>query len=204
MGYLSCSYCHCDTVTSLIINNNDLGIGRTGLSFTLSPSNQTVTYGRIVEFLCQIQTCEESLFLQANGMTMVPYSNANSSRDVRLIPELDSREYGGNVSCIEEMNYTVRFWIVVNDETLKVVNYVNCKIGSHTVSDSAYITVLYPDRLRKSACTNEEPMPCMTLYQNSSNQESELIMTTTNKVTKPAMNISSVLLILCLQYVILL
>ena len=87
-----------------------------------------------------------------------------------MIPGLDLREYGGVVTCREEENYTVIFWIVVNDKTLKVVNYVNCKIGSHIVSDNACITVLYPIGSRERVC--EEPC-----------QESELIMTTTNKVT---------------------
>lgn len=139
-----------------------------------------------------------------NNMTVVPYMNhpdVSGSQIVRILPELDSREYGGDVRCDGGENYTVRFWITANDETLKVVNHVNCKIGSHTVSDNAYIiNVTYPETLREIACTNQALMRMLQNTTNSGNnfnQESELTMATHNKNTKPA--VSLILLILCLN-----
>ena len=134
-----------------------------------------------------------------NDTIVVPYMNfsdTSGSQRVRLLPGLDTREYGGDVKCVGE-NYTVRFWITVNDKTLKAVNHVNCKIGGHTVSDNAYISVLYPETLRESACENREPIyMCQNTTNSGSNlkQESELTTTTTNKNTKPA--VSLILLIL--------
>ena len=172
----------------------NLGTGSTNTEFTVYPSSQAAIYGRIVDFVCQIPTCSESLFIQVNNTIVVPYMNfsdTSGSQRVRLLPGLDPREYGGDVKCVGE-NYTVRFWITVNDKTLKAVNHVNCKIGGHTVSDNAYISVLYPETLRESACENQEPQ-CMC--QNTTNcgsnlkQESELTMITlcaANKSTKPA------------------
>lgn len=174
---------------------HNLGIGSTDTEFTLSPSNQTVIYGRFVDFICQIPTCSESLFIQVNNTIVVPYTNisdTNGSQTVRLLPGLDPREYGGDVTCVQYdggENYTVRFWITVNDKTLEVVNRVNCKIGSRIVSDNAYISVLYPETLRESVCANQELMcTCQNATNNGSNfiQESELTMTTTNKNTKPS------------------
>lgn len=165
---------------------NLLGIFSTDTEFTVSPSNQTAVYGQIVDFVCQIPTCSDSLFIQVNNTIVVPYTNLSDttgSQRIRLLPGLDTREYGGDVKCVGE-NYTVRFWITVNDKTLKAVNHVNCKIGGHTVSDNAYIiSVLYPETLRKSACANQEPV-CMcqnTTWPNSGNnlkQEPELTLIT--------------------------
>ena len=161
-----------------------------------------------MDFVCQIPTCSESLFIQVNGVTVVPFmnlSNINSSQMIKLIPGLDSREYGGNVTCVEYdggENYTVNFWITVNNESLEVVNYVNCKIGSHTLSDNAYITVHYPSRLRESVCANEDPTYVSRVSTSNSNWESELTSTTHSKVTKPA--ISLILLILCLHIILIL
>ena len=156
-----------------------------------------------MEFLCQISSCAESLFLQVNDMTVVPYtnlSNVSSSQIVKLIPGLDSREYGGDVTCDGGENYTVRFWITVNDETLKAVNKVNCKIGSHTLSNDAYITVRYPRRLRENVCANESPTYVSQTNTRSSNQESELIKTTPSNVTKPAVSLN--LLMLCVLIIL--
>lgn len=159
----------------------------------MSPSNQTVMYGEIAEFTCQIPTCGDSLFMQVNGITVVSDAAPfNSSHNVKLIPELHPKEYGGGIeySCDgqESPTHTLKFWFVVNERTLREVNYVNCKRSSNILSNNAYITVVYPKSLRASVCSTNQGPTAASINNNvscNSVQGSKFITTTSgNKGTK--------------------
>ena len=173
-----------------------------GIQFTTFPATQTVTYGQIVEFVCQIPTCNESLHILVNGTKVVPYrginddsslSNCPSISQVKPLSELDSREYGGNYSCTQNNGtemYTVRFWITANNRTLKVVNYVNCKINENITSEKAYITV------EKSECTNQEFIQNDTRSCNCT-QDSMLTIAENNRPKESTSSLMLMLLCLC-------
>lgn len=106
--------------------------------FLAHPRNQTAKYGYFVDFECRASNCGDTLRFLANDFGLA-------------ILDLDSREYGKNVTC-SDSQLMGTFWMVVNNKTIQAVNYVSCNVtivnstGVYDISsDRAYMEVVYPN-----------------------------------------------------------
>ena len=122
--------------------------------FITYPQNKTVEYGDIVEFVCRVPDCNNSILeLLVNGNIHI--------ENERLV-SLDQKEYGSSLSCeyteSEEGLHVARFWMFVSNRTLQAVSYVRCKfLGAvqEGLSDKAYIN-LHPATTRSVNNVNNE------------------------------------------------
>ena len=90
-----------------------------GVHFTIHPTNQTATFGELVNFECRVSSCDHTLTFLINGQTL-EYLNSIAPDSVVYIRE-------GVVTC-EQDQYVGTLSIIVNNKTLEIVNYISCNV----------------------------------------------------------------------------
>ena len=100
--------------------------------FVAHPKNQTAAYGEAVNFECRVSSCNHALMFLVNGKGL----------DHLNVSELYYRKW--NVTCDQQSQQVAKLSIIVNNKTLKKVQYVSCNLTQFTnrrlrVSNKAYI-----------------------------------------------------------------
>ena len=129
--------------------------------FIAHPRNQTANYGYFVDFECRASNCDDTLRFLVNGFGL-----ANL--------DLDSREYGKNVTCSDSQLIGI-FWMVVNNKTIPAVNYVSCNVtvvngtGVYDISsDRAHMEVVYPNYQECELPSEDVPSVVTARHQTNS------------------------------------
>ena len=129
--------------------------GESSEVFIKNPGNQTTRYGEIAEFRCLVASYQNYSMQIFVGDSKLFFDRGKICHPIMEEYKIDPREIGAsyechnstnNASCLEGVGI---FWMVVNNRTLQMVDYVWCKaiLSPSKMSDSdlAYIDVIFQE-----------------------------------------------------------
>lgn len=148
--------------------------------FVAHPKNQTAAYGEAVNFECRVSSCNHALMFLVNGKGL----------DHLNVSELYYRKW--NVTCDQQSQQVAKLSIIVNNRTLKKVQYVSCNLTQFTngrlhvtSSNKAYIHGInqYCSQLPTTRAHLQDENPAVTEHASFNTASKEKLSVTVQFVT---------------------